>query len=103
MGAGVIHAADLTLEDAPPGFAWIVGAFYVIAGILLFLRRRSLLIALGIINILPLLVFYIMWAGRPDVLWSLPGLMTKISQLLLEAGLVYLIITYKKGLVSERG
>ena len=96
MGAGVIHAADLTLKDAPPGFTWITGAFYIIAGVLLFLNKRWITITLTIINIIPIVVFYAMWASRTDVMFSSPGLTTKIGQILAEAGLIYLLIKSKK-------
>ena len=95
MGIGVIHAADLTLDDAPPGFTWIAGVFYVIAGLLMFLKNRWIYTAFSIINILVIAVFIFMWAGRTDVLFSLPGLMTKIPQILLEIGLIYLLLKSK--------
>ena len=95
MGIGVIHAADLTLDDAPPGFTWIAGVFYVIAGLLMFLKKRWIYTAFSIINILVIAVFIFMWAGRTDVLFSLPGLMTKIPQILLEIGLIYLLLKSK--------
>ncbi len=92
MGAGVTHAADLTLTDAPPGFTWVAGAFYVICGLLVFINIRWLTITLLVINFIPIVAFYVMWAGRGDVLSSMPGLMTKIPQILLEAGLAYLFL-----------
>jgi hypothetical protein len=92
MGAGIIHAADLTLDDAPPGFTWIAGAFYVLVIILVYTGQHRSLAALSIINAIPIMVFIVMWAGRPDVLFSLPGLMTKIPQILLETGLIYLAV-----------
>jgi hypothetical protein len=97
MGAGVIQAADLTLDDAPPGFTWIAGAFYVIAGLLLFWKKRWIAITLAVINIIPIAVFYIMWAGRTDVMFSAPGLITKIAQILLEIGLIYMVVKLKPG------
>jgi hypothetical protein len=36
-----------------------------------------------------------MYADQPDVMWSAPGLMTKIAQVLMLAGLIYLIIKQK--------
>jgi len=97
MGAGVLHAADLTQEDAPPGFEWIAGCFYVIGGLLLLMQKRGMFIALAVINIFPIAVFYMMWSDRTDVMSSAPGLLTKIPQVLLEAGLIYLAIKFKPG------
>ena len=96
MGINAIHAADLTQEDAPPGFVWIACAFYVISGLLLLQKKRWMLIALSIINVFPIAVFYLMWADRTDVMSSAPGLITKIAQILLEAGLIYLIVKFRQ-------
>ena len=95
MGAGVIHAAGLTLKDAPPAFAWTAGVFYLAAGILLFLKKRWIPTALVIINIFPVLIFYVMWRGRSDVMLSAPGLITKIAQILLEIGLIFALVNTK--------
>ena len=95
MGIGVIQAADLTLDDAPPGFTWIAGVFYVIAGLLMFLKKRWIYTAFSVINVFVIAIFIFMWAGRTDVLFSLPGLMTKIPQILLEIGLIYLLLKSK--------
>jgi|WetSurMetagenome_2_1015567.scaffolds.fasta_scaffold12032_4 hypothetical protein len=101
MGAGIIHASDLTLEDAPPGFTWIAGGFYVIAGLLLLLKRRQTYITFAVANFLVIAVFIIMWAGRTDVLFSLPGLMTKIPQILIEIGLIYWLVKLKRPADAE--
>ncbi len=103
MGAGIIQAGDPGLNDgsygdtAPWGFDWIAGGVYVIAGLALILKKRWIPITLAVINIIPIAVFYFMWADRPDVLWSAPGLITKIAQVLLESGLVYHLIRSKLG------
>jgi hypothetical protein len=103
MGAGVIRAGDPNLSDAasggdaPWGFDWIAGGFYVVAGLALLLKKRWISIALAVINLIPIVVFYFMWAGRPDIMWSAPGLITKIAQILLEIGLIYLLVKSKNG------
>jgi hypothetical protein len=103
MGAGVIQAGDPALNDAanggdaPWGFDWIAGGFYVIAGLALLLKKRWISIALAVINLIPIAVFYFMWEGRPDILWSAPGLITKIGQILLEIGLIYLLVKSRRG------
>jgi hypothetical protein len=95
MGAGVIHAANLTLKNAPPGFTWIAGVFYLIAGLLILLKKRWIYTTFAVINILVIAVFIFMWAGRTDVMFSAPGLMTKIPQILLEIGLIYWLVKSK--------
>lgn len=104
MGAGIIQAGDPVLNDAsssdttaPWGFDWIAGGFYVIAGLALLLKKRWVPVTLAVINIIPIAGFYFMWADRPDVLWSAPGLITKVAQILLELGLVFYLIRSKLG------
>jgi len=57
-------------------------------------RKEALLKSLKIILVV-LLLFFIMYAGQPDIILSIPGLGTKSAQALLEIGLIYLILTYK--------
>jgi hypothetical protein len=54
--------------------------------------KKWLRLSLSIVNALIILIFFQMWSGRPDILASAAGLGTKISQFLLEIGLIYLII-----------
>jgi hypothetical protein len=98
MGIGVIHVPDQPLNDtssgrgAPPGFDWIMFGCYVIGSLLILLRNRRLWIAGAVLNAIPIVGFYAMWASRTDVMFSAPGLLTKIPQILLEAALIYLIV-----------
>ena len=97
MAIGIIQPGNLMSEDEPmPAFFYIIPAGYIIGGILIFRRRRWLWITGAAINGFGILVFYIGYINQPDVLWSAPGLITKIAQIPLEAGLIYLIITTKK-------
>jgi hypothetical protein len=61
----------------------------------MFLKKRWIYTAFSVINVFVIAVFVFMWAGRTDVLFSLPGLMTKIPQILLEIGLIYLLLKSK--------
>ena len=61
------------------------------------LKNKWVRLSIGIINALIILVFIQMWYDAPEVLTSPAGLGTKIAQLLLEIGLIYLIIkTWKE-------
>lgn len=94
LGVGVLKAGDLTDEAMPP-FYYIIPAFYLAMGIVIFLKKRWLLIADAGIAAFTIAVFYAMYPNQPDVMWSAPGLITKIAQVLMLAGLIYLIIAYK--------
>ena len=93
----VIEPGNLVEEEGPLSPAlYIMPAGYIFGGILIFLKKRWLWITGTIINGFGIIVFYATYAGQPDVMWSTPGLITKIAQIPLEAGLIYLIATFKR-------
>jgi len=96
MGIGVIQPGDLQTDDTMPAFYYIIPVGYLIIGVLVLLKKRWLWITLAAFNAFTIVVFYAMYAGQPDVMFSAPGLITKIAQILLEIGLIYLIITFKR-------
>jgi hypothetical protein len=102
MGAGFITVPALNTTDAPATIVYVAGGCYVLGGLLILLRKRWLWIIGLFMNTLVIFIFVSMYIQKPEVMFSLPGLGTKIAQLLLEAGLIYLIATYKKspGLAS---
>lgn len=92
---GVFKVGDMMPDEGVPAYFYIVPAGYVIGGLLILLKRRWLWIIGAILNAIPIIVFYAAYAGRPDIMLSAAGLITKISQVLLEIGLIYLIIRFK--------
>ena len=97
IGADVLQVGDLItdIRSIPVGF-YMIPAGYIIGGILVFSGIRWLWITGAIINGFAILVFYASYANLPDVLWSTAGLITKIAQIILEIGLIYLIVTAYK-------
>jgi len=96
MGAGVLQPGDLQTDEAPPGIAYFASACYVIGGLLILARKRWLWVVGAVVNALVIVGFIAAYAARPEVLFSIPGLVTKAAQILLEIGLIYLIVTYKQ-------
>ena len=96
MGAGILHPGNLQSEGAASSIVYVIGAFYVVGGLLILAKKRWLWIVGAILNALVIIIFYAMYSNRPDVLLSVPGLVTKIAQILLEIGLVYLIAKYRQ-------
>lgn len=95
--SGVFYAGDITATgESPPAIFFVAGVFYILVGSLIHVERRWLYITLGIVNALVILIFFQMWADRPDVLTSTAGLCTKIAQFLLEVGIMYLVINTKR-------
>ena len=101
MGVGILQAGDLT-GDTMPSFYYVIPGGYVVGGLLILVRKRWLWITGAIVNAFTILVFYANYAARPDVMLSAPGLITKIAQVLMEIGLIYLIATYRSSRVMEK-
>lgn len=96
MANGMMHAGDIMYEEPAPAYLYIIPAGYAIGGLLALLEKRWLWIAGAIINAFTIVVFYSAYARQPDIMLSAPGLITKIAQVLLEIGLIYLIITFTR-------
>jgi hypothetical protein len=92
-GAGVLSAGlSENPDESPPFIFYVAGAFYAIVGYLVHIKKKWIRMSLGIINALVICIFFQMWYADPEVLTSPAGLGTKIAQLLLETGLVFLIV-----------
>ena len=93
-GSGIIRPGNL---DSGKGFiTFIIGGFYILGGFLILLRKRWLWLIGLVANSLAIIGFFSFYNQRPDVMFSAPGLGTKIPQIILEAVLVYLIFKYKE-------
>jgi hypothetical protein len=90
MGAGVLTPGNLDTGSGG-GIAYLIGAAYFAMAVCIVLKWRAVRIIEAIIVLFTIVVFYGKYAGQPDVMWSAPGLITKIAQVLMLAGLLYLI------------
>jgi hypothetical protein len=93
---GVLEVS-LKANEGPPAVFYLIPVAYLVGGTVIFLKKRTLWITGAILNAVPILGFYAgyIYLGKWDVIISAPGLITKIAQILLEAGLLYLIIKSK--------
>jgi hypothetical protein len=96
LGFGAINVPAIKAENAPAGMAYAAGGCYALGGLLVLARKRWLWMTGLLMNTLVIVIFFLMYREKPDIMLSLPGLGTKIAQILLEIGLVYLIAGYKK-------
>jgi hypothetical protein len=96
MGSGVIKLAALSSEEAPPVIAYIAGGCYIAGGLLILIQKRWLWIVGLVTNTLVIAIFFTAYNQKPDIMFRLPGLAIKISQVLLEVGLIYLVATYAR-------
>ena len=95
MARGIMHAGDLVGGERLPAFFYIVPGGYVLGGLLILLKKRWLWITGAAINGFGVLMFYVAYYAQPEIMLSAPGLITKIAQVLMEAGLIYMIVKYK--------
>ncbi len=91
-GAGVLTVPGLDANAAPAAIPYIAGGCYILGGLLILTRKTGLWITGAIINLLVIFIFFMAYNQKPDIMYSIPGLTTKITQLLLEVGLISLII-----------
>jgi hypothetical protein len=90
---GVLGVGDLQPTEGPAAIVYVAAGGYLLGGLLILVRRRWLWIVGAVINALVILFFFTAYQHRPAVMFSPGGLVTKVAQLLLEASLLYLIIT----------
>jgi hypothetical protein len=95
MAAHVI-TIPRNMTDAPKGIVYIAAGCYALGGLLIPLRKQWLWIFGLVMNTLVMAIFFMMYNQKPEIMFSLPGLATKLSQILLEAGLIYLVATYRR-------
>jgi hypothetical protein len=93
IGLNILPVGDLQTSEAPAAITYVCAGSYLVGGLLVLLRRRWLWVVGAVINAMVMLVFFAAYMGRPSVMFSPGGLVTKATQLLLEAGLMYIIIT----------
>jgi hypothetical protein len=92
IGLNVLAVGSLTTVEKPAAIIFTAAASYLLGGLLIGLRRRALWVVGAMINALVMVVFFVTYQNRPDVIMSPGGLATKTAQLLLEVSLVYLLI-----------
>ena len=95
-GLNILQPGPLLHENAPPGFYFIAGSGYIIGACLILLRKPWLWIIGIIVNALVIVIHFTIHFANPAILLSIPGLATKAAQILLEIGLIYLIVVYKR-------
>jgi hypothetical protein len=96
LASRVITASTLESKDVYRVIMYVAGGCYILGGLLILAKKRWLWIVGLVMNTLVMGFFFTRYINNPAVIFSLPGLGTKIPQIILEMGLVYLIVTYHK-------
>jgi hypothetical protein len=92
MAWGMLGIGDLQAAEDGGAIVYVAAASYLLGGLLILTRRRWLWIVGTVLNALVILFFVQLYLGRPAVLFSPGGLVSKAAQLLLEVTLLYLIV-----------
>ena len=96
LAAGIITPSTLAAKDWQIILIYVAAGCYILGGLLVLAKKRWLWIIGLVMNTLVMVFFFALYSKNLAVIFSLAGLATKIPQLILEAGLVYLIANYKK-------
>jgi hypothetical protein len=91
MAFDILGVGDLKMDEKPAGIIFVAAGCYLLGGLLILLRNRSLLLFGAGINALVILFFFNLYKDRPAVVFSPGGLVSKIAQILLEFALIYVI------------
>lgn len=89
----LLGIGDLQMAADGDVIIYVAATGYLLGGLLILVRRRWLWIIGAVINALVMLFFFRLYQDRPIVMFSPGGIITKVPQLLLEATLIYLIVT----------
>jgi hypothetical protein len=93
IAMNLLGVGDLEMAQDGDVIVYVAAGSYLLGGLLILLRRPWLWIIGVLINALVMLFFFNMYQDRPAVMFSPGGITTKVLQLLLEAALIYLIVT----------
>jgi hypothetical protein len=96
MGLDLLPVGDLAPHERPVGIIYVAAGGYLLGGLLILLRRRWLWTLGAFINGMVIFTFVQFYIDRPAVLFSAGGILSKLFQFLLEATLIYLIVTYRR-------
>ena len=88
----VLGVGDLQRDEKPAVIIYVAAGCYLLGGLLILLHNRWLLLFGAFINAMVVLFFFRLYQGRPAVMFSPGGLVSKIAQILLEIALLYVIV-----------
>jgi hypothetical protein len=91
VGTDVVSIPKLGSEQAPIAIFFIAAGCYSAGGLLILWRRRWLWMVGLAANTFVISIFFLAYRREPVMMLSTAGLATKIAQVLLEAGLIYLV------------
>jgi hypothetical protein len=91
IGTTVVSIPKFGTEEAPGAVFYLAAACYLVGGLLVQRGRRWLWTVGLAANSYVICIFFLAYHREPEMMLSTAGLASKISQVLLEAGLIYLV------------
>ncbi len=91
VGTNVVSIPRLGAEEAPAAIWYMAAAGYLVGGLLVLWGRRWLWTVGLAANTLVISIFFLAYHQNPEMMLSTAGLATKVAQVLLETGLIYLV------------
>lgn len=91
MAFNLLGVGDLQMDERPAAIIYVAAGCYFLGGLLILLRNRWLLLFGAFINVLVILFFFNLYQDRPAVMFSPGGLVSKVTQILLELALLYIL------------
>ena len=88
----VLGVGDLSVAKDGGAIIYVAAGCYLVGGLLILLRNRWLLLFGAFINALVIFFFFSMYQARLEVILSPGGLISKLSQILLEILLVLALV-----------
>jgi hypothetical protein len=99
----LLAVGDLQTADRPATIVLVAAACYALGALLILVRRAWLWIVGAGVNLLVILFFVLAYLGRPSVMFSPGGLVTKSAQIFLEVCLLALIVLWWRRQHSSEG
>jgi len=97
----VLDVGDLQMDEKPAVIIFVAAGCYLLGGLLILLRNRWLLLFGAFINAIVVLFFFKLYQGRPAVMFSPGGLVSKAAQILLELALILVMVAVWKKRKNE--
>ena len=91
VATNLVSVPKIGAEQAPVAIWYIAAAAYLSGGLLVLRRRRWLWIVGLAANTWVISIFFLAYRQEPEMMLSTAGLATKMAEVFLEAGLIYLL------------
>lgn len=97
IALNILSVGDPKVASEGGSIVYVAAGCYLFGGLLILLRNRWLLLFGALINFMVIFFFYSMYQARPEILFSPGGLVSKLTEALLEIPLLLtLVASWKK-------